>query len=1120
MMRMAARSGKGYLVISLVVGLALVLPLSGGGTPPPSLVETPDQITDFEARLAIARLLASQSGEVGAAIREYRRLLAQRPGDSRIRIELADLLIRQNDFPGAIQELKLVVRQQPGNLKAAITLARLLLWTKHYAEAIQLLQPLQQRGRLNSADLAELARAYTWSKQYPQAIQTYQEALRLAKAPEAKLCAELGDVYLYTKNLPQAVTQYRKALELDPASDAIRKNLALALSWDKQDQEAAALLVPLHQKHPQDKEIGLELVRVYAKTGHQPQAVALARTLASQFPRDAGFLVELGDLELGLGHARAAGDLYDRALKLAGEPEKLTVHVADQMNMWGDFYRVEAIYRQYLQKHPDDFKVRLKLAWALVSGQRYEEAEGEYRRLRLDHPKSLEPLVGLAKLKLMEKDFAQALAYADEILRVKPNDPEGLALRGEAAYRLQRYAAAGDSYQRLAGLKTHQVQGLIGQGQVLLKQGRGEEAAAAFAQAYRLAPKQVEARYYNAGREPAASPEFVKNLTATGQETPQQLGELAQLYAADGFNRQAIACYEAALAQDPRYFPAQMGLAEILGVDHQYDRSIKMFQELAEEYPGDSKILISLARVLGWAKNYDRSLEVYRKVGALNPADPVPPKEMARTAAWGKMMPRAREIYASLQQPAVDQKLLTALQSRPFQGQDAEIIQDLLGRMRRAAPAGAGYQGYEVFSQALTSLQDCLSPETWKQLEIISLELLPAYKVQKAAYLESKAKWQAWNRRYTPSMDTYEELIKAQPGNQEAYFDYAQVQCAQGLCDREAKTYKELLILDPLHSRAGMALERQQIRSHPYLKMSHSYWEETGTGQHAVSQIARHKTDWTLDIPLACVHHLRLNAHRWFERPKDGHGGPYWADGQTLELTGIFNPYIKYALAWTGKYYEKSSVPNQNTGLAQLWFNLRNYAQLGLCYERTNEIYNNFGIRQGTQADNMWLALSSFITRKFEVAAQARYIIFNDKNAEQVYSLSGSYDVTDHPRVFRIKLKGEYRNTDHINDYIFQGRNLLTIVHPYWTPKNYLGGTLTLEWYHDLSKYYFCGSQQHFYALRALLGDDTTGNKGYGFEGEYNYEFLKHWTINAKGTIYRSSQWNAQGVWAFIKYQF
>ncbi|MDD3581393.1 MAG: hypothetical protein PHW74_10265, partial [Desulfobacca sp.] len=335
----------------------------------------------------------------------------------------------------------------------------------------------------------------------------------------------------------------------------------------------------------------------------------------------------------------------------------------------------------------------------------------------------------------------------------------------------------------------------------------------------------------------------------------------------------------------------------------------------------------------------------------------------------------------------------------------------------------------------------------------------------------------------------------------------------------EAKTYRELLRIDPLHNLAGLALERQKIRRHPSVQVGHSYWEDKGRGQHAVSQITRNLTDLALDVPIKCQHHLKFKAHRWFERPKLG-PGPYWANGHTVGVSGIFNPYFSYDLSWSGKYYETDSVPDRHTGHAKFWFNLRDYASLGLGYERTNEIYNAFGIQQGTQADNYWVSLSSFLTRKWEVEAQVRYLKFNDSNNEQVYSFATSYDFTDHPRVFRVRLRGEYRDTAKLNEYIFQGNQLLNIVHPYWTPRNYLGGALTLEWYHDLSRLFFCGSDRHYYALRTILSSDTTGNQGYGFEGEWNYEFRKHWSVNVKGFLNRSHEWDANAAWAFIRYQF
>jgi tetratricopeptide (TPR) repeat protein len=702
------------------------------------------------------------------------------------------------------------------------------------------------------------------------------------------------------------------------------------------------------------------------------------------------------------------------------------------------------------------------------------------------------------------------LRQVQELLAVHPDNPEGLALQGEALLRLQRYPDALESYRRLSQIKGHQVQGLIGSGKALLKQKQTAKAATTFSEVIKLDPKNIEARYYLE----AAAPVGAFQEEATGEaETPMQLVRRAQLLAADGFNHRAIETYRTALDQDPQCFPARLGLAEILGVDHQYDRSLEMFQALAADFPGDSKIWISRARVLAWSKRYAQALEVYDAIHRVNRADPVPTREMARTAAWGKMMPKARRIYASLWEQPVDRQLLTALETLQTQKPDPEL-QPLIDRLQRRPPDSI-YRGYDSVSRELATLP----PETKTQVDRVLVDLLPAYKIQKEASLESQAKWLAWNKRLTPSLDTYQELVEFQPGNQEALFDYAQAECSLGLCDREGRTYRELLLIDPLHNLAGLALERQEIRSRPALKMGHTYWDEKGRGQHAVSQISRNITDWTMDVPIKCRHHLQISAHRWFERPKDG-PSRFWANGHTVGLNGLLTPYFRYDLSWTRKYYQESYIPDRNTGHVKLWFNLRDYAKLGLGYERTNEIYNTFGIQQGTQADNLWVSLSSYLTRKLAVEAQAKYISFNDSNNEQVYAFATSYDFTDHPRVFRVKLKGEYRDTAKLNEYIYQGDQLLTIIHPYWTPRNYLGGALVLEWYHDLSKFFFCGSEKHYYAIRTILSNDTTGNKGYGFEAEWNYEFKKHWSLNAKGFLNRSNQWDANAAWASIQYQF
>ena len=259
---MVSRNGICRGILLGLGAMFLLCPPAAYGQAPPSLVSPAERVSDFEARLAFARMLASSPRELSQAVKEYRLLLQTRPQDPQIRLELAQLLIREKNYPEASRELQTVLRQRPGDVQAAAALARIYLWTKNYAEAIRLFEELKQRRPLAADQMADLARAYTWNRQYPQAIAAYEEMVRALPRPRAEVYAELGDVYLYAQNLPAALVNYRQALQLDPAADAVRKKLALALSWNKQDEEALALLLPLQKKLPADKEIALELVRV------------------------------------------------------------------------------------------------------------------------------------------------------------------------------------------------------------------------------------------------------------------------------------------------------------------------------------------------------------------------------------------------------------------------------------------------------------------------------------------------------------------------------------------------------------------------------------------------------------------------------------------------------------------------------------------------------------------------------------------------------------------------------------------------------------------------------------------------------------------------------------------
>ncbi len=923
---------------------------------------------------------------------------------------------------------------------------------------------------------------------------------------------------------------------------------------------------------PDNEEIPLELAQIYRRQmRHEEASEALAMALAKN-PDSALALLEMADAEAALGHAKKCSQLYTKAMDKSKGNTEIALRFADRMHIWGDFYRIEAIYRDYLNEYPDATEIALKLAWVLASSQRYEEAEGIYRKMLLTTSEPDKALLGLAKVKLLEKDFNTALVSIQQLLSTKPSDLNALLCKADILFSAKRYddafqtykevnergadnaptvapeshakpldalAAAKDaarapspSPQTLDNIskrdrKAFQVKGLLGMGKAYLNQNKPELAARYFDEALLADPKNVEVQFYRAGAEKTASDDFVKVVTESSRFTAEELVLWAQLYQLHGLNKEAIACYEAAIRNDPQYYPAQSGLAELLAIDHQYEQSIQLFKTVAADFPDVSKLLLLQARALGWSKRYRESIELYEYIHQLNPKDPVVQKEKARVAMWGKMVDSAMQTYTGMYTPPVDRELVRSITPLVTQT-DSPLLTDALKLLTGMAENGSIYQGYEKFAASLERCKQGLSAERKMQLELAVVSLLPAYRIQKAAYLESRAKLLAWDKRFSRSLNLYEELIEFAPGNEEALFDYAQVECSLGQCDGAIRTYEKLLSIDPLHSLAGIPLEQEKIREQPSLQAGHSYWAEDGRGE--LARMIRNKTDLTLDIPITSNrYHLSLTEHYWMERPGFTHN-TVTANGGTLGFNWILNPYFSGSSAFTYKNYTDNEFDATYTGHFHLWFNLRDYAHIGVGYDRADELSNYFGLQQKTQSDSGWFAVESNISRNLEIKGKTGYLGYNDGNAVEFLTLSCGYAFTDHPRTLKATASGEYRDARNSNLFQYEGNELTDIVHPYWTPDDYTAGGLTLEWRHDLSKYFISGSQLHFYDIRVTPGTnvellnspDTNGISSISLqvEGEWHYEFYKHWTVGAKGMIYRSQVWDADAVWGMVQYQF
>lgn len=1081
-----------------------------------SLVPALEQISDGDARLALARLLSYGDDHLDDSIQEYRTLLSASPGDFVARRELARIFMRQKKYDDAVRELNAVLKEKPNDPEAQLALGQICLWSGNYPQAIDLFKKLLRQKKTDHEALLGLARAYSWSGRHEEAWDAYVLAFLQIKDPDAELYAEIGDSYRNIGKIADAVSRYRHAAKMKPNEPEFRKKLGLALSWSGQDLEAMVILEKSYQEQPQDREIAIELARIHVRKKAWPKAKAILENLMARFPGDLGVIAELADIEAAQGHAERCRNLYLQALSRKEDSRSLELRYAERMTLWGDFYGAERIYREFLDAHPEEREIRLKLADILVAMQLTEEAEGIYRKMLLQGPTAGDILFAMARLKMAEKDFFGAEEWARRAVEASVERNESRILLGNVLVALHRYDEARRVYREVTATGSV-LAATLGIGRSYVKEGMLESARQVFAQAMKAEPGDVEVRFRAAGPEKIAEGEFIGELIRS-EGSSHRLTHWAGLYAAEGRRKEAVRIYEAVLSRDPAFFPAQIELAELLALDQQFDRAIALYREIADRFPGATKILIGQARVLGWAKRYHESLDLYKQVHGLNSRDTVPVREMARTALWGKLYPESSTAYDQLLSPPVDRSFQGVLLSAT-RGLRNERLTTAVRNLVKSAELDSVTEGYERFRNDFDHFGQTLPREDWRAIEGVLLDFLPTWRIQKAAALERKAKELVRRKRPNRSLPVYRELIAFEPWNEEARFDLAQILCGLGLCNREKETYQELIEIDPLHALAGRALKRQEILSRPALSLTGSAWGERGRGD--LSQINRFKTGLGLDVPVSGQYHLRFKFFDWIEQPRyNDKSYSYSAYGPGLEIDGVFSPAVKGEAGWTLKDYINERLASRQTGFGRFWFNVRDAAVLGLGVERKDEISNLFGLRQGVQSDTWSISVRSDLTRQLEISGTARWIEYNDGNGGLHDSLNLGYAFTDHPRIFKVILSGDYRDTRETNSYRYRFGQLSDIIHPYWTPAHNKAAGVTLEWYHDLSKEFFCGNELHYYDIKLSFGTDSESNGSVQFDASWHYEFKERWTVGLRGMVHRSREWDANSLLGEVSWRF
>ncbi len=288
-----------------------------------------------------------------------------------------------------------------------------------------------------------------------QAIDLCQRALE--RTPDdINMTALLGAVFLQANNYQAAEDYLKKAIDLAPAFAKPHEDLGILLVNLKREEEA----IPLLQK-----------------------AVRLDPSLES-----ANF--NLGKALAACGRGAEADKAYEAAFEL--NPERKAMAMAAEHHRRGEDDKAEQLYRQVLQKNPQNVDAMRLLALLACTANHFDDAERMLRKAIEVAPDFLGAYMDLGKI-LKDMDrleeaidcFRKAVALAPNNFKPQMQLASTLA---PAALNIEAVTA----HQRALEITPNHPGALLGLGHALKTAGRQAEGIEAYEQCIKVRPDNGE----------------------------------------------------------------------------------------------------------------------------------------------------------------------------------------------------------------------------------------------------------------------------------------------------------------------------------------------------------------------------------------------------------------------------------------------------------------------------------------------------------------------------------------------------------------------------------------------------------------------------------------------------
>ena len=299
-----------------------------------------------------------------------------------------------------------------------------------------------------------------------EAAKLFEQAIKAVPARRPELLKEYADQLTYAKRSAEAVPLYRELLTGSLPADQrieITAQLALALTWSKQYQEALTTYDKILAQSPKDADAAVHRASVLTWLGRSDDAVATLDAVAPQKWATGPLGILADDVLVGAARAAAQVDenvvsvrLFERAIRhnpLLRMP--LLREYADQLVFSDRASEAIPLYHEVINDKvtsaTDRMGAELGLAQAFLNSKMPQDATNLYASVLKEAPPGTKAYGraqrGLALAFTWAKAPAKALESWRAYLKIAPTDADAIVHEAQVLSALQQNEAALENYK-------------------------------------------------------------------------------------------------------------------------------------------------------------------------------------------------------------------------------------------------------------------------------------------------------------------------------------------------------------------------------------------------------------------------------------------------------------------------------------------------------------------------------------------------------------------------------------------------------------------------------------------------------------------------------------------------